>query len=96
MSDDIDHQLTEHFADNQDSDNLQSDNQTNIQISATRLNYWHIFEWFKAQPLHTNIGYKMTIFLLLLFTYKSKTTTWKKYKYLHPFVLKLYGFFCYA
>jgi hypothetical protein len=41
----------------------------------------------------------MTIFLLLLFAYKSKTTTWKKskkYKYLYRFVLKLYGFFCCA
>jgi hypothetical protein len=45
---------------------------------------------------HTEIVYKMSIFLLLLFANKSKTKTWKKLKQKHGFLYKLYGFCCCA
>jgi hypothetical protein len=53
--------------------------------------------WFKQGP---SIAYKelskMTIFLLLLFANKTKTSTWNKWKQKHRFVYKLYGFCCCA
>jgi hypothetical protein len=49
---------------------------------------------YNDTTLRQNALREIEIFLLLLFTYKSKTSTWKISQQKHRFVYKLYGFCC--